>query len=462
MPNAPNPPNLRAEALAPKPKNKWPNKKKFTFKPRKEAIAVDDPGRQGDPLADAIKQRHPPVPMSEQELEEAIKPRFLNRAPPTTPKNDPNDLDAFTCLGMSGFSHQIPTHDFCTDDAGFYDLCDITYDQYAKADKYFDRNVPRSAFMYYASMVLWWKKLSVMTPYDASARDAVSAFKEHMPVDAAVPHRLALYLQGIDNFSDDSGRRFRLNCPIPNVAEGGLSGFHGPMNDETYGLYTSISSPGVFASTIVNDWFRMENPAAERAYRLPFAENAANDLTTNLMGYRRSVTLDRSIHGKFEGWHISCIRNPALQLTQVNFGINAKGFPFHTSILGYVSSKISDVTLLPLGKVFNSKGGTQAVLAWVATSPNPGPAVPTMGPLSYRCFGEHDAITQMRSLVCKYRVERSPADGHTLVLDPPDEWIAQLNQVFNDLNGPQVNLAEYAFSGVNGDQVARQFATLIK
>lgn len=112
-------PDSRAEALAPKPKKKWPDKKKFTFKPRKEAISADDPGRQGDPLADAVKQRRAPVPMSEQELEDAIKPRYLNRAPPSTPKNDPNDLDAFTCLGLSGFSHQIPFHEYCTDDTGF-------------------------------------------------------------------------------------------------------------------------------------------------------------------------------------------------------------------------------------------------------------------------------------------------------------------------------------------------------
>lgn len=383
---APPVPNSRAEALAPKPKKKWPGKKKFDFKPRKEAISADDPGRQANPLVDAVKQRHPPIPMSEQELEDAIKPRYLNRAPPSTPKNDPNELDAFTCLGLSGFSHQIAFHEYSTDDTGFFELCEITYEQYSKVDKYFDRNVPRSAFMYYMSMVLWWRKLSVMAPHNAISRDALAGFEQHMPVDTAVPHRLALYLQGIDNFIDECGRRFRLSCPIPNGEQGGMSGFHGALGEDTYGLYTAISSPGVFASTLVNDWFRIENHNAPRVYRLPYLGNVAVDLTNHLMGYRRSTNLDRSVHNKFENWAVQCDKNDDLQSNNVMFGFNYQGFPFHTSILGYVSSKIRDVSLLPLGNVFNTKGGTSAVLAWVATSAQPGDVAPTSGPLTYRCF----------------------------------------------------------------------------
>ncbi|XP_008482938.1 uncharacterized protein LOC103519627 isoform X2 [Diaphorina citri] len=376
MPNQPF--NKRAEALAPKKsggkKKTWA--KKTGFKPRKEAISADDPGRQPNPLATAVRDRREPLDL--QDLEEALKPQAKGLAPPTKPKNDPTDLEAFACLGLSGFSTQVPIHEITTDDSGYIDIAEYVYEIYCLKDKYFSRSVPRSFFQYYCSMLLWWKKLHTMRP-TAHVIRALGSLKQYMPPNPAVPKLLGLYLQGLDRYTDVSGVEWTPVYTLPDEDPiNGMTGLFGPMDEVTFGLYLSQFYPDLCAMSILNDISVTNSPPGiDTAYRLPYQADVARRLTRNALGFSSGVRLDRICVNTLEPFGISSIRTPELVHANIRFGVNENSRPNDCSPERVTTGDEEEIELIEMPGLANTQNMWEDLCNRIETAEKPTKPVET-------------------------------------------------------------------------------------
>lgn len=136
--------------------------------------------------------------------------------------------------------NQPSTLRFTTDDTGYCDLIDTVYSQLCAVDCYLTRSVTRGMFYYYATSLLWKRKLCL----DHMGEDPMDDFNtvDNFTLDYAIPKELHGYLGNLGDYVDASGIRWQPAFELfePEQIQG-LHGHFGPYPQNRFDYATRLS-----------------------------------------------------------------------------------------------------------------------------------------------------------------------------------------------------------------------------
>lgn len=131
---------------------------------------------------------------------------------------------------------------FTTDDTGYCDLVDTVYTQLCAADSYRTRSVTRSMFYYYATILLWKRKLCIT---NHMGEDPLNDFNniDNSTLEYNIPKELYEYLSNLGDYVDMSGIRWQPQFELFAAEQiQGLHGHFGPHPDNVFDHATRVST----------------------------------------------------------------------------------------------------------------------------------------------------------------------------------------------------------------------------
>ncbi|CAH0730584.1 unnamed protein product, partial [Brenthis ino] len=160
-----------------------------------------------------------------------LPPRDPNSAGPkptrlstvaTKPKNEPmfGDIDM---MGFPGVAPYRRTIEFAITAEGFIPLCEKEYDVIASNQPYFAKSVAKSAWVYYCTMSLYARLVTLKQEDDSSTYDEDSIAGQVLSGNHHLPTPIESYIKALGHIVDSSSIRYKLAMPT------------WPEEDDTFG-----------------------------------------------------------------------------------------------------------------------------------------------------------------------------------------------------------------------------------
>ncbi|CAG5000804.1 unnamed protein product [Parnassius apollo] len=213
------------------------------------------------------------------------KPTRLSTEP-TKPKNEPmfSDMDK---MGFPGVAPYRRANEFAITTEGFIPLCEKEYDIIASNQPYFAKVVAKSAWVYYCTMSLYARFISIRQEEGDSTYDEDSFANQVLSGNHALPGQIDAYISGFGHVGDTASLHYRLAIPAwPNQ-----QGHFGRISANTHLMYMSMPCPRLCVQRIQADLHITATPGNRDWDLTQDIRPAAGLPTRNLLVWARAATL---------------------------------------------------------------------------------------------------------------------------------------------------------------------------
>lgn len=403
-----------------------------------------------------------------QEATPNLAPQFKSTVA-SVEKNDPLINDMITIEGVCGFVQVATERYFQLDYSQFIELVRASYDAATTFDRGLRKYVSFSMYQYYCIILLWKRLFDIISARGHKTIEALD-INSVLNIDLSVPQDVNLYISGIGDLHDPSGREFHLELQVlqfNNIIVSGARGFYGVVNHNNHIFYETIPSPGVallkieadvgFGDNVEPDW---DLPVAIR----PVVENALLP-TANLLGWRRREKLTDDQKTAL----IEC------GIVEGDFGVrNVHGLPINVQLMRYVSNAIENSKNKSIATFPTSTKGSLCLVPFssrtqddVEIDHNTNIAAKKMRTNSYCQFSSHIASG---AAIMRYRIQRREVAGQNDMLcyrfalnEAPANWLLNVNQIFEHGIGGQLwNSVQFRISEQQGIGLVSSLASRVR
>lgn len=397
-----------------------------------------------------------------------LAPKAKSHAP-SEERNDPLINDMITIEGVNGFVQAATEREFQLDYSQFNELVRASYDAATTFDRGLRKYVSFSMYQYYNTILLWKRLFDIVSSRGHRTVEALD-INAILNIDLVVPQDVNLYLSGMGDLHDPSGREFHLAIQTPrfsNIEIDGAEGFYGVINDGNHVIYETLPSPGIALLKIGADIDFVEDvdPDWDLPEEVRPALPAAVMPNANLLGWRRREKLTDDQKAALTECGI----------VEGDFGVrNVHGLPINVQLMRYVSNAIENSKTKSIATFPNSTKGSCCQVPFSTRSredtemtPYVNIAAKQMRSNSYCQFSSHIASG---SAIMRYRIQRRSEAVQDDMLcyrfvhnEVPPAWLGNVNMIFEFGIGQQLwNTSQFRISEQQGLGLVSSLANRVR
>ncbi|CAH0725564.1 unnamed protein product, partial [Brenthis ino] len=364
----------------------------------------------------------------------------------TKPKNEPmfSDIDM---MGFPGVAPYRRTNEFAITAEGFIPLCEKEYDVIASNQPYFAKSVAKSAWVYYCTMSLYARLITLKQEDGSSEYDEDSFAGQVLSGNHSLPTPIESYIKALGNIVDSSSIRYKLAMPTWPDEDGTF----GKMGPHTHWKYMSMPCPVVCRQRIQED-LRVTATPGIKEWNLPAAlrpdEPGAGHPTRNCLGWARAATLTSDQVAFLESANIM----------EDAFPVKFQKFQYNVDLFEKVSLALSrteeKIKLAP--QVKKSAEGALALVCYTVVENTEQDTSANVFYTESRnnqivTSSEIDARQVLASLILSFRVQKDTIGGIRPYAaysfggyaNVPDTWHKTRNHIFTYGRADRWNVKEY-------------------